>query len=387
MQIRRFLRWSIAVVVLSAILVGGAIAVPDPAAIDQTTTVTDASESDEVHVVFFHRPSCPHCEEVDAYLEEQRGEYDFTVEKYNAREHTDRFSDYLAEYDVPREQWGSVPVVFVGDEYAIGGRPAIDLLEQRFQAAAAGDDVAGGPSGGDGLQAITLLTLAGLALGDAINPCALAVLVILLTTILTRNPERPDKVLESGLAFSIAVGVTYVVLGVLLIFGLKSAANAATLDIGGLRRLFGVLAIGFGLLNVKDGFSHGAGGFVLEVPRSWRPKMQRYLTRPLWNRAAVLGGILAGVAVSLFLLPCTSGPYVVAGGILADMTWTQAIPLLLAYNVVFVLPMIGITLAVAGGYTRAEAVGAWREEHIETLHFAAGGLLIGLGILLVAGLL
>ncbi|WP_135665089.1 GAP family protein [Halorhabdus rudnickae] len=409
MGFRGIHRIGLAVVVLLAVLVGGATTMADAEAVEQTTTISNDTDSGEVHVVFFHLPTCPHCANVEAFLEEQRDDHKFSVEKYNARKHTDRMTDYLREYDVPRKYWGTVPVVFVDDAYAIGDRPAIKLLEKRFEATAEQDEVTtepgpeadnatteqgpeadnatAGPAGSDSPETITLVSLAGLAIGDAINPCALAVLVVLLTTILTRNPEQPVTVLKSGLAFSLAVGLTYAGLGLLLIFGLKSAANAATVEIGGLRRLFGLLAIGLGLLNVKDGVSHGAGGFVFEVPRSWRPTMQRYLTKPLWNRAAVLGGLLAGIAVSLFLLPCTGGPYIVAGGILAEMAWSQSIPLLVAYNFVFVLPMIVITVAVAGGYTKAEAVGAWREKHIETLHFVAGGLLVGLGILLVAGLL
>jgi cytochrome c biogenesis protein CcdA len=244
------------------------------------------------------------------------------------------------------------------------------------------------PAAESGTSDLTLGYLFGLALGDAVNPCALAVLLVLLTTILTRYPERRDRALWAGLAFVAAVFVSYAALGALLICGLKSTTDAvSSLQFEGLRQLFGAFAIVMGLLNFKDWISHGAGGFVLEVPRSWRPSMQRYLTDPLWRfRSVVLGSFLAGMVVTLFLLPCTAGPYLVAGGLLAPYHWSTWFPLLALYNFVFVLPMITVTLVVYAGFATVEQISDWREENIERLHFVAGVILFTLGVALVAGI-
>lgn len=233
----------------------------------------------------------------------------------------------------------------------------------------------------------TASTLTGLALADAVNPCALAVLLILLTTILTRHPEQRRKTLWAGLSFVVAVFVSYLALGGLLVFGLKSVTEAVgSLQFEQLRTLFGVFAIVMGLLNFKDWISHGAGGFVVEVPYSWRPSMQRHLTDPLWRfRSVVVGSFLGGVAVTLFLLPCTAGPYLVAGGMLASHPWPTALALLAVYNLLFVLPMVAVTLVVYAGFASVERISDWRETNVERLHFVAGTLLFTLGVALVAG--
>jgi len=115
--------------------------------------------------------------------------------------------------------------------------------------------------------------------------------------------------------------------------------------------------------------------------------MQRYLTDPLWRfRSVVIGSFLAGVSVTLFLLPCTAGPYLVAGGLLAPYSWSTSLPLLAAYNVVFVLPMVAITLVVYGGFATVEEISDWREGHIELLHLVAGTVLFCLGVALVFGI-
>jgi len=82
--------------------------------------------------------------------------------------------------------------------------------------------------------------------------------------------------------------------------------------------------------------------FVMEAPRSWRPKMKSLIG----GVTSVPRAFLIGFVVSLFLLPCTSGLYIVILGLLARATTkSYAILLLVFYNLVFVLPMILITLA------------------------------------------
>jgi hypothetical protein len=45
------------------------------------------------------------------------------------------------------------------------------------------------------------------------------------------------------------------------------------------------------------------------------------------------------------------GPYVVAGSLLSSLSLINAIPWLLLYNLIFILPMIIITLIVYFGYS------------------------------------
>jgi len=385
-----------------------------------------------VCVVLFYSPSCPHCDDVEAYLADARDSHDLTVKTYAAPSHPELFREYLAAYDVPSERWGAVPTVFVGGDYAVGADSAVDLIRSKLDAdrpiecpsedaiargeapdsmaagtatdadpsGSAGDDLGqcgergeaaadGGACGsgvGGGTDLQTIAGLAGLAASDSVNPCALAILLVLLTTISARAEGSGRTVLVAGLSFALAIFLTYLAMGVLIIQGLRSIVGVTAGSFGDLYAVVGGVAIVLGLLNLKDWYAHGAGGFVLEVPFSWRPAMQRYLTRPLWERASVaLGAFVGGIAVSAFLLPCTSGPYFVAGGILADLPWVRSLPLLAAYNLVFVLPMVGITAVVAGGFVSVERISDWREENVERLHLVAGIVLLALGGGMVAG--
>ena len=78
------------------------------------------------------------------------------------------------------------------------------------------------------------------------------------------------------------------------------------------------------------------------------------------------------------------GPYIVASGLLADLGTLGALPWLLYYNLVFVLPMLIIVGIVYFGFAKIDDVTGWKDKHVRTLHLVAGILLflIGLAILM-----
>lgn len=223
------------------------------------------------------------------------------------------------------------------------------------------------------LANLSLWAVIGAALADSINPCEFAVLVILLTTILAANGKL--KALLAGLAFSLSIYISYFLMGL----GLFSAIQAT-----GLSYVFywivAILAILVGLFNLKDYLWYGKW-FIMEVPISWRPRM-KVLIRSV---TSVPGAFLIGFVVSLFLLPCTSGPYIVILGLLAKAaTRSYAIMLLLLYNLIFILPMILITLGIYFGFTTTEQAEEWRRRKLKFLHLITGIiiLLLGVGMLL-----
>ncbi|GAJ24391.1 unnamed protein product, partial [marine sediment metagenome] len=77
------------------------------------------------------------------------------------------------------------------------------------------------------VSSLTLGAVVSAAFVDAINPCAFAVLIILLTTISMCHNRR--KALYAGLAFSFSIYLAYFLMGV----GLLCAISA-----GGFTRIF-----------------------------------------------------------------------------------------------------------------------------------------------------
>lgn len=216
---------------------------------------------------------------------------------------------------------------------------------------------------------LTLGAVVSAAFVDAINPCAFAVLIILLTTISVCHNRK--RALYAGLAFSLSIFLAYLLMGI----GLLCAINAV-----GATKIFylvvAILAILLGLFNLKDYLWYGKW-FRMEVPMSWRPRMKSFLK----GVTSVPGAFLVGFLISLFLLPCTSGPYIVILGLLSNVTTKFAgLSLLLLYNFIFILPMLAITFAVYFGFTTTEKTEEWRQRKLKVLHLIAGVIILLLGV-------
>lgn len=220
-----------------------------------------------------------------------------------------------------------------------------------------------------------LLKITTLALADSVNPCELAMLAMILITILIHNPGKKSKVLQAGFAFISAVFIGYLVYGLIIIQFFNFFAEFLRQNTTIIYTVLAIIAMVLGALNVKDFFAYKKGGFATEMPLFLRPRMKKYVEKI----TSAKGAFVIGFILTLFLLPCTMGPYIVASGLLADLGIIGALPWLLYYNLVFVLPMMVIVFLIYFGVARAEDVSMWRDRNVRWLHLIAGILLFVVG--------
>jgi cytochrome c biogenesis protein CcdA len=76
-------------------------------------------------------------------------------------------------------------------------------------------------------------------------------------------------------------------------------------------------------------------------------------------------------------------PLLVATETLSKLGLIGALPWLLYFNFIVVLPLIIITFIVYKGFTTAETVSLWKERNVRILHLIAGILLLGVGLALL----
>jgi cytochrome c biogenesis protein CcdA len=175
----------------------------------------------------------------------------------------------------------------------------------------------------------------------------------------------------------------YFIFGILIITWFKFVAEVSQIKTSLFYQVLAAFAILMGLLNIKDAIWYGGGGFIMEVPQRWRPKMKEIIK----GTASVRGAFAVGLIVSFFLTPCTAGPYFVAGGILSNIALAEALFYLFIYMCIFIAPMIGITLVVYFGFMAVEDISGWREKNIKLLHWISGLILLGLGVTMFLGLI
>ena len=222
-----------------------------------------------------------------------------------------------------------------------------------------------------------------LALADSVNPCAIAVLTMILLAILMENPKNKNKVLCGGLAFTASVYIGYLFYGLIIIQFFKLFAEFLRQNSMHIYNGLGILAMLMGALNIKDYFMYKPGGIATEMPMFMRPKVREIIQKI----TSPLGAFIIGFIVTLFLLPCTIGPYFVASGLLAELGTLGALPWLLYYNLLFILPMLIIVFLIYIGFAKVHQLGGWKEDNIKNLHLIAGILLFLVGVALLLGLL
>lgn len=339
-----------------------------------------------IYLSFAYAPGCPHCEALNTYLTNLSKTYDIRVTYINAIANQTTLSQYLSYYNVSQSYWDTVPILFINKTYCVGDTPCETLLSQNIATfAREGEPLQKVGSGS--LGQLSILEISGLALVDSINPCAFMVLIFLLSTLFMRDPNKRYKILLGGVCFALGIFSFYMTIGVFLLLGIKSVLAIANLKNIYIYGAFGIFAIILGILNLKDYFAYGSLGFVMEVPRRWRPKMLATIDRAVLGAASLPGIFIAGVLVTAFLLPCITGPYFVAGSLLKDLPLSIGVLWLLYYNFLFILPMIIITLLVYFSLTSVEKATEFKEKNIKKLHLIAGILLLGVGIAILYSVL
>ncbi|MFH1827008.1 MAG: cytochrome c biogenesis protein [bacterium] len=330
-------------------------------------------------IYFFYGTGCPHCQLVENYFTENNLYSKYQIEKkeiYFNRDNATFYNQALDKLNFPQSNRG-VPAVVIGEKVIIGDRPIIENLIKEADLFIENKNV---PTKAIDKQkynkqnfGLTLAAVIGASTVDAINPCAFAVLIILMSTILATGNGK--KALKTGLAFSTSIFISYFLMGI----GFYKALTLGNLSLWFFKTV-GWLAVILGLLNLKDYFWYGRG-FLMEVPMSWRPRLKGLISSVTNPKGAFVIGFL----VSLFLLPCTSGPYIVILGMLAKNSLDlQAILYLILYNLIFILPMILISFAVYKGFdpSKAEEI---RQKQLRTLHLIAGLIMIAMGFVILFG--
>jgi len=329
------------------------------------------------HIYFFYGKGCPHCANVERYFQSEDIYSRYSIdarEVYFDHDNATLFTNLMNRLSVPQDQRG-VPAVVMGDTLLSGDKPIIEQFVATADKYVQQDidsivDKSTAPVNQQQPK-ITLFAVVAGSIVDAINPCAFAVLIILMSTILVTGAKK--RALYTGLSFTLSIFISYFLMGL----GLYQAFGTG-IFIHFIYQFIGWLALILGLLNLKDYFWYGKG-VLMEVPLSWRPQLKKLIT----SITDPLGAFFIGFLVSLFLLPCTSGPYIVILSMLAKQTYRiQALRYLLLYNLIFITPMILITLAVYLGYS-PKKIEEIRQKHLRTVHLIGGIILLLIGSALI----
>ncbi|MFA4831406.1 MAG: hypothetical protein WC862_01565 [Patescibacteria group bacterium] len=362
------------------------------------------AESKKIDYILFHLYTCPHCRDEIEFLNKEimpkYGEFiNLKMYEVSSAENQQIFEQYGSYYQVPV---GSVPVAFIDGEVVYGystdqttGKQILQLIEKKL--AERGIAVNGSGEKKENEQcdsgcvnvpvlgridpqnfSLPVLTVS-LGLLDGFNPCAMWVLLFLITLLLGMKNKRRMWLL--GSIFIFASGAVYFIfmaawLQLILFIGL----------IGVIRLIIGLLAVTVGGLHLRDFWKNRkADGVVCKVSgnennRKIFDKIKNIVHRQslIWS---IIGIIILGFSVNLVELACSAGFPAIFTQVLAisDLAAWQRYGYMAGYiffymlddMIVFILAMVTLKATGFGG------------KYAKYVNAFSGLLILILGLLLI----
>ena len=351
-----------------------------------------------INLTVYYGTGCPHCAATIALLRNYGSVYNLSIEEKEVYSNKDNNKELMELYSTfemnPASDETGVPTVFIPPRTMIIGELPTERWEEILSNCSAGtcpeevynykglikrpssNDSGAGPTNKtieDGsAQKLTIPVLVGAALVDSINPCTIAVMVMLLGMIMLSKGRR--EALIAGLAFSFTIYIMYFLMGLGIFHAIASS---------GLTNIFFIIvtiaALLLSAMEVKAYFSYKPGFGSVEMPMSLRP----YAKKATSGATSIPGVVIAAVLCSLFLLPCSSGPYLMVLGMLAKAVSAETLSYLILYNIIFIMPMLLITVAIYLGRTTAEKMGEMKDKYIREIHLISGIIMFALFLLML----
>jgi len=217
----------------------------------------------------------------------------------------------------------------------------------------------------------TLTTVLLTATVDSVNPCAIGVMILLMSTLIAM--KQKDRVLKIGLLYIGAVFLTYFTFGLILTTALSRIPLWITQYIS---ITVGTVVVIAGLLEIKDYFWYGKG-FSLAIPTKYAA-----LIKEKMSSVSVGTVVFLGVFVAAVELPCTGGPYLAITLLLSEQFNFMAFLMLILYNIIFVMPLVVILGAVLAG-AKVQSLLDWKQGNKGYMRFATGAVMVALGWMLL----
>ncbi|MEK6941096.1 MAG: hypothetical protein AABW49_04330 [Nanoarchaeota archaeon] len=227
------------------------------------------------------------------------------------------------------------------------------------------------------IENLTLGVLIIAALADSINPCVFGVLIFLIA-FMFKVYNKPHKMLIGGLFYTLVVYVTYLLIGLGLI--------KFTVSFGFTKGFYwfaAIIAILAGLSEIKDYFWYGRW-FSLQMLPGGARKVKEYTNKiaKIQKHHPTFSIFLTaalGIFVVLVELPCTGAPYLAVIALISQGAYAKAVPLLVLYNIIFILPLL-VIIGLAYYSKTSKMLEEWRKEHKGLMRLFIGLFLITLGI-------
>ncbi|RJP28140.1 MAG: hypothetical protein C4533_06610 [Candidatus Omnitrophota bacterium] len=229
---------------------------------------------------------------------------------------------------------------------------------------------------------------------DGINPCAFTVIVFFIS-FLALQGYRKRHLAAIGLAFILAVFVTYVLIG-LGLFGFLYKINDFYVITRVLNVSIGLFCFVIGFLSIRDIYIYKRSGkfdsVSLKLPDTVKRRIQNVIGMSFRNKQAqgfklIITALATGFIISIFEAVCTGQVYLPTITFVLKTTdlKLRAFIYLLLYNIMFIVPLVAVFILSLFGATHV-SFSKFINRYFISIKIIIAFLLFTFGILLVRGI-
>lgn len=228
-----------------------------------------------------------------------------------------------------------------------------------------------------------IMTVIVAGLTDGINPCVFSTLIFFMS-LLAVSKIKGKRLFIIGIAYCTACFLTYLLLGFGLFNILRSLADFAWLR-AGLNYFIIIVLLVFALVSFRDAFVFVKSGgkssrVALQLPSKVKLLIHRLIHSGLKFKYLFTGAFFIGITVTLLESVCTGQVYVPTLVLLSNESgvFSKWFSLLLLYNLMFILPLIGVFALMFSGISVLKAV------KLTKINLVTGKITLGLFFLALA---
>lgn len=351
------------------------------------TPVTAAARQVCTTIEIYTATGCPHCGRALDFLRQLSADYpQVTVHNYDIRTDTRAMERFIAINQKVGEAHPGVPTFLICGQFFIGfddaattGAAIKRLMGLQPVAKPPSDTTFNLPVFGTLSLSTVGMPLFTLVLGlvDGFNPCAMWVLLILLS-LLVNLRDRRRLALIAGTFVFISGAVYFAFMAAWLnLFLIMGASRLIQIVIG-------LFAVAVGAIHIKDYFAF-KNGISLSIPDSARPGLYQRMRSVVYAEnlfAALVTVSVLAMLVNLVELACTAGIPALYTQILANREPDSLhyYGYLLLYNLAYIFDdtvMVTIAVFTLSSRKLQESEGRW-------LKLISGGVICAVGTVLIA---
>ncbi len=355
------------------------------------TATLSAAEGPEIHLAYFAEAGCGECDLVSVQLDLLRKRFpNLVVHKLDIIDDLALNLCLCEALGVPSSQRHDAPAIFVGSDYLIGKGIQYDsLVEMVARYAETGAESTWQSCDKSKIELLPpppwwAVIVPGLA--DGINPCAFATIVFLVSYLSFMERKGRD-ILLVGLAFTVAVFLSYLSFGLVLreVFaGLIGLIGPVLRPI--LNAIMAALCLVLALFSLSDFFRARKGrvtDMTLRLPDRLRRWINATIRVGVRSEALVAASFASGVVVSFIELACTGQVYVpIIQGLSNPIYQARSTLDLVVYCIAFIIPLVVVFIVSFLG-TTSQQLGLVLRRFTPVVKLITAVLFLGISLWLI----